>query len=154
MVQPPTKQINISTRQSGLWDCKPKEERDQLGVVNEKRPDSVLRTQRPSVRNGPDSTPKYETIRRDRTRPYTMRPSEETGLNSLIRDRQKRPDSIRSSRTFVVARQPLAMRDQSFCSPMFVEQPLYAHWRCPQCNARDGSQPSRLHLTYPRQPRV
>ena len=24
MVQPPTKRINISTRQSGLWDCKQK----------------------------------------------------------------------------------------------------------------------------------
>ena len=86
--------------------------------------------------------------------PYTTRPSEKTELVAILRDRQKRPDSIRSSRAVVVARQPLASRDQKFCSTMFVEQPLYTHWRCPQCNARDGSQPSRLHLTYSRQPRV
>ena len=39
-------------------------------------------------------------------------------LHLTIRDRQKRPDSILSSRTVVVARQPLASRDQKFCSTM------------------------------------
>ena len=62
IVQPPTKRINISTRQSGLWDCKQKK----------KETNSVLRTQRPSAGGGPDSTPN------------NMRPSEETGLNALI----------------------------------------------------------------------
>ena len=137
-------------------------------------------TQRPSVRKGPDSKLLYETVRRDRTRPlntrpseetglvtilrdrqkrpdsllyqetvrrdrtlcYTKRPSEETGLFAILRDRQKRPDSIRSSRTVVVARQPLASRDKKFYSSMFVEQPLYTHWQCPQCNARKGHRPA------------
>ena len=56
----------------------------------------------------PDSMP----ILRDRQKRPDSTP--------ILRDRQKRPDSIQSSRTVVVARQPLASRDQKFCSTMVV----------------------------------
>ena len=202
MVQPPTKRINISTRQSGLWDCKQKNKEtvsairtvretglfaiEEIGLFavlrdRQKRPDSLLYSEtvrrdrtlcctqtekrsdsllysRPSEEIGlfavlrdrqkrSDSLLYSETVRRDRTLCCTQRPSEEIGLFAVLRDRQKRPDSIRSSRTVVVARQPLASRDQKFCSTMFVERPLYTHWRCPQCNARDGSQASYIPST-------
>ena len=101
MVQPPTKRINISTRQSGLWDCKQRK----------KETNSVS-----SMNRDPTRFHYTETVRqkKDRTLHYYTRPSEETGLFAILRDRQKRPDSFRSSKTVVVARQSLVSRDKKF----------------------------------------
>ena len=88
MVQPPTKRINISTRQSGLWDCKQKKQE----TVRKKRTGStpILRDRQKRS----DSLLYWETVRRDRTLCYTERPSEEIGLFAILRDRQKRSDSL------------------------------------------------------------
>ena len=121
----------------------------------QKRPDSCLST-RPSEETGlvptlwdrqkrPDSIPNYETVRGDRTRPYTVRDRcNDNGPRRLVFNVEY----------YLVARQPLSLRDLQFCSLSFVERPLYTHWQCPECNAHQRSQASQPTINYPIKPRV
>ena len=94
VVLPPTKRINVRTRQSGLWDCKQKNEKTNSVSSNEERPAQFRKNTETVRQEGSDSVLIYETVREDRTRPYTMRPSE-----------------VFIGGCCVVARQPLSLRD-------------------------------------------
>ena len=50
----------------------------------------------------PDSVTTYETVRRDRTRPYAKRPSEETGLYSKLEDPWSSSPTARDERSEIL----------------------------------------------------